>query len=131
MCAEVCACDHVPLMPKPDLQFHLDMGHMILPYFAVSGHYHYQKSVYLYLQTMSQIHMTHSGLHKLFINGLHVIRRSDHFWPSLSPNLVEKTHLQLRKILSTYVPVKMLMNLSMCTRLLKLEESLSVEWVIS
>ena len=60
----------------------------MLPYFSASGHYHYQKSVYLYLQTMSQIHVTHPGLHKHFMNGLHVIRRSDRFWTGLSPDLV-------------------------------------------
>ena len=71
-----------------DWQLHFDMSHMILPYFAASGHYHYQKSVYLYLQKMSQIHVTHPGLHKHFMNGLHVIRRSDRLWGDLSPDLV-------------------------------------------
>ena len=71
-----------------DWQLHLDMSRMMLPYFAVSGHYHYQKSVYLYLQTMSQIHVTYPGLHKHFMDGLHVIRRSDRFWADLSPDLV-------------------------------------------
>ena len=28
-----------------DWQLHLDLNHMMLPYFAASGHYHYQKSV--------------------------------------------------------------------------------------
>ena len=60
----------------------------MLPYFSASGHYHYQKSVYLYLQTMSQIYVTHPGLHKHFMNGLHVMRRSDRFWTGLSPDLV-------------------------------------------
>ena len=69
-------------------QLHLDMSRMMLPYFAPSGHYHHQKSVYLYLQTMSQIHVTHPGLHKHFMNELHVICSSDHFWAGLSPNLV-------------------------------------------
>ena len=71
-----------------DWQLHLDMSRMILPYFAASGYYHYQKSVYLYLQTMSQIPVTNSGLHKHFMNGMHVIRRSDRFWTGLSPDLV-------------------------------------------
>ena len=71
-----------------DWQLHLDMSHMMLPYFTASGHYHYQKSVYLYFQTMSQIHVTHPSLHKHFMNGLHVIRRSDRFWAGLSPDLV-------------------------------------------
>ena len=71
-----------------DWQLHLDMSRMMLPYFAASGHYHYQKSVYLYLQTMSQIHVTNPGLHKYFINGMRVISRSDRFWAGLSPDLV-------------------------------------------
>ena len=32
-----------------DWQLHLDMSRSMLPYFAASSHYHYQKSVYLYL----------------------------------------------------------------------------------
>ena len=70
-----------------DGQLHFDMSHMMLPYFAASGHYHYQMSVYLYLQTMSQIHVTHPGLHKHFMNELYVIHRSDHIWFGLSPVL--------------------------------------------
>ena len=71
-----------------DWQLHLDMSCMMLPYFAASGHYHYQKSVYLYLQAMSQINMTHPGLYKHFMNGLHVIRTSDRLWAGLSPDLM-------------------------------------------
>ena len=37
---------------------------------------------------MSQIHVTHPGLHKHFMNGLHVIRRSNRFWAGFSPDLV-------------------------------------------
>ena len=54
---------------------------------ASLGHYHYQKSVYLDLQIISQIHVTNPGLHKHFMNG-HVICRSDRFWAGLSPDLV-------------------------------------------
>ena len=39
-----------------DWQLHLDESRM-LPYFAASSHYRYQTSVYLYLQTLSQIHI--------------------------------------------------------------------------
>ena len=42
----------------------------------------------LHLQTLSQIHVTYPGLNKHFINGLHVIHRSDRFWGGLSPDLV-------------------------------------------
>ena len=80
-----------------DWQLQLDMSCIMLPYFAASGHYHYQTSVHFYFQTMSvhfyfqtmsQIHMTHPGLHKHFMNGLHVIRRSDCFRAGFSPDLV-------------------------------------------
>ena len=64
------------------------MSRMVLPYFAALGQYHYQRSVYLYLQIMSQIHVTHRGLHKPFINGLHVIRRSNCFCTGVSPDLL-------------------------------------------
>ena len=37
---------------------------------------------------MSQIPVTNPGLHIHFMNGLHVIRRSDRFWTGLSPDLV-------------------------------------------
>ena len=62
-----------------DWQFHLDVNHMMLPYFAASGHYCYPKSVYFYLQAMSQIRVTNPGLHKHFVNGMHVIHRSNCF----------------------------------------------------
>ena len=72
-----------------NLQLQLDMSRMTLPYFASFGHHRYQKSVYLHLQTMSQIHVTHPDLNKHFMNVLlHVIRRSGRFWTGLSPGLV-------------------------------------------
>ena len=71
-----------------DRQLHLGMSCMALPYFASLAHYHYQRSVYLHLHTMSRIHMTHPGLNKPFMNGLHVMRRSDRFWDGLFPDLV-------------------------------------------
>ena len=69
-------------------QLHLGMSCMTLPYFASLAHCHYQRSVYLHLHTMSRIHMTHPGLNKHFMNGLHIIRRSDRFWDGLSLDLV-------------------------------------------
>ena len=71
-----------------DWQQHLDMNHMTLWYFASLSHYDYQKSMYLHLQTMSQIHVTHPGLPKHFMNVLHVIRTTDRFCASHSLDLV-------------------------------------------
>ena len=38
--------------------------------------------------------MTHFGLHKHSMNGLHVIHRSDCFWAGLSPDLVIEQPVQ-------------------------------------
>ena len=46
----------------------------MLPFFASSGHYLYAKSAYLYLQK----------LHEMFLNGHHVVRRSDCYWAGLN-----------------------------------------------
>ena len=46
------------------------------------------KPMYLYFQTMSQIQVIHPGLHKHFMNGLHVIRKSNLFCAGLFPDLV-------------------------------------------
>ena len=76
-----------------DWQQHLDMNHMTLWYFASLSHYDYQKSMYLHLQTMSQIHVTHPGLPKHFMNVLHVIRTTDRFCASHSLDLVMQEDL--------------------------------------
>ena len=68
-------------------QLHIDMSCMTLLYFASLSHFHYQKSVYLHLQAMPQIHVTHPGLHKHVMNGPYVIRRNDRFWAVYSTDL--------------------------------------------
>lgn len=69
---------------KLHLQTVLDM----LPYFAASGHNNYLKSGYLYVQEMIALRKTNPNVEKLFLSGLHVIRRSDRFWAGLSADLV-------------------------------------------
>ena len=59
----------------------------MLQYFGSLCYCNYQQSAYLHLQTMSQIHVTHRGLHKPFMNELHVIRRSDRFKAELSSGI--------------------------------------------
>ena len=60
-----------------DWQLHLDMSHVMLPCFAASSHYQ-----------QLQILVTHPGLHKHFMNELHVICRRNCFWAGLSPDVV-------------------------------------------
>ena len=60
----------------------------MLPYLAASGHNHYSKSAWVYLQWMSQLEKQHPDIYRQFQEGLHVVRRSDCLWASLSTDLV-------------------------------------------
>ena len=67
---------------------HLRSLHEMLPLLAASGHNLYTKSIHIYLQMMAKLPQQHSEVHAHFLNGLHVIRRSDRFWGGLSADLV-------------------------------------------
>ena len=55
--------------------------HEMLPYFAAAGHT-------LYCQQMQDLPNTHTQVNRSFLNGLHVVRRSDRFWAGLSTDLI-------------------------------------------
>jgi hypothetical protein len=59
-----------------------------LPVFAAAGHTSYLKSAYHYLQSMAQLGETHPEVHQKFLEGFHVVRRSDKFWSGVSSDLV-------------------------------------------
>ena len=61
--------------------------HDMLPYLAASGHNLYTKSVYLYLQDMTKLQELHPEVYAHFLQGCHVIHRSNHFWAGLSLDL--------------------------------------------
>lgn len=67
---------------------HLQSLYEMLPFSAASGHRLYLKSVHIYLQKMAKLPEQHPEVHQHFIEGLHVIRRSDRCWSGLSPDLV-------------------------------------------
>ena len=67
---------------------HLQATSEMLPYFAATGHNHYLKSSYVYLQNMHNLEQSHPVVYHHFSNGLHVIRRSDRQWGGLSADLV-------------------------------------------
>lgn len=71
-----------------DWELHLQCLRDMLPYFAASGHNLYLKSVYIYLQKMLKLETQHPEVYRHFLNGLHVIRRSDRAWAGLSSDLV-------------------------------------------
>ena len=71
-----------------DWNLHLQAVSEMLPYLAASGHNNYTKSALLYLQRMSRLQEDHPEMYQHFQDGLHVIRRSDHYWAGLSSDLV-------------------------------------------
>ena len=71
-----------------DWKLHLATLQNMLPYFAASGHNLYTKSVYLYLQKMWKLEDSNPDIYSKFMDGLHVVRRSDRYWAGLSPDLV-------------------------------------------
>jgi hypothetical protein len=69
---------------------HLQAVSDMLPYFAAAGHNMYAKSAYIYLQFMQDLEKTKLAVYNSFLEGLHVVRRSDRFWAGLSTNLMER-----------------------------------------
>ncbi|KAK3713979.1 hypothetical protein QZH41_005649 [Actinostola sp. cb2023] len=67
---------------------HLQAVYDMLPYFAAAGHNLYAKSAYIYLQLMYDLQQTHPEVYNSFLDGLHVVRRSDRFWAGLSTYLI-------------------------------------------
>ena len=67
---------------------HLECISKMLPYLAASGHNHYTKSAWVYIQRMSQLEEQHPDIYQQFQEGLHVVRRSDRLWSGLSTDLV-------------------------------------------
>ena len=72
----------------------------MLPYFAVSGHHLFAKSTYFYLQTMNELKNSNPKVYELFINGFHVVRRTEFNWSGLPPDLVIEQEL-MRSLKST------------------------------
>ena len=69
-------------------KLHLQTVQDMLPYFAASGHSLYAKSALVYLQIMLRLPETHPDAHREFMEGYHVVRRSDMFWAGLSTDLI-------------------------------------------
>ena len=71
-----------------DWRLHLQAVRNMLPFFAASGHSLYAKSSYIYLQTMLDLPKTHPDVHQKFLEGYHVVRRSNRYWAGLSSDLI-------------------------------------------
>ena len=63
----------------------------MLPYFTACGHNNYAKSVWLYLQQMSNLERDNIDVFHEFVHGFNVVRRTE-VWDGLSPDLaIEQT----------------------------------------
>ena len=69
-------------------KLHLKATRKMMSYKAAAGRYLYLKSDYLYLQRMSLLEHTHPDVYQKFMQGYHVVRRTDRFWAGLSTDLV-------------------------------------------
>ena len=69
-------------------ELHLNTMKEMLPYFAAAGHNLYVKSSHVYLSEMEHLSEEHPDIHKEFMYGYHVLRRSDRYWAGLSTDLV-------------------------------------------
>ena len=67
---------------------HLTVMRRMLPFLAASGHNHYTKSLHLYIQKMDHLEEQHPEVYQYFMQGFHVIRRSERFWAGLSTDLI-------------------------------------------
>ena len=54
-------------------KLHLSSLSQMLPYFAACGHNNYAKSVWLYLQQMSNLERDNTDMYREFLQGFHVI----------------------------------------------------------
>ena len=81
-------------------QMHLHAISDCLPIFSDAGHPNYLKSAYLYLQKMVTLESDNPTVFQKFVNGFHVIRRSDQYWAGLGSDLVIEQTL-MRSLKST------------------------------
>lgn len=81
-------------------KMHLHAISDCLPIFAAAGHRNYLKSGYLYLQKMYSLETENHSVYQKFMNGFHVIRRSNQYWAGLSSDLVIEQTL-MRSLKST------------------------------
>ena len=80
-------CNYISAERTGNWLLHLQCVRQMLPYLAAAGHNHYTKSGSLYLQSMLQLNENNPDVFRAFVNGNHVIRRSDRYWAGISSDL--------------------------------------------
>ena len=76
---------------------HLQAVSNFLTVFAAAGHFNYLPSAHYYLQ-MSNLEEKHPDVYRKFLDGFHVVRRSNQCWVGLSSDLIiEQTLMRFLK----------------------------------
>ena len=79
---------------------HLQAVSTCLTVFAAAGHFSYLRSAHYYMQKTNNLEENHPDVHRNFLDGFHVIRRSNQCWAGLSSDLVIEQTL-MRSLKST------------------------------
>ena len=66
-----------------DWLLHLSTMRQMLPFLVATGHNNYTKSLQLYLQCMDRLPDRNPEVYQHFLDGFHVVRRSDRYWAGL------------------------------------------------
>ena len=99
---------------------HLHVLKDMFPYLAASRHNLYTKSNHVYLQQMQCLQRDHPDIFHDFMNGNHVIRRSDRYWGELSTDLIIKQVL-----------MRSIKSVGGLTRGRVMSESQRAQWLLS
>ena len=77
---------------------HLQVVSNCLTVFAAAGHFNYLRSAHYYLQKMSNLEEKHPDVYRTFLDGLHVVHRSNQCWAGLSSDrVIEQTLMRSLK----------------------------------
>ena len=79
---------------------HLQAVFNCLTVFAAAGHFNYLRSAHYYLKQMSNLEEKHPDVYRKFLDGFHVVRRSNQCWAGPSSDLVIEQTL-MRSLKST------------------------------
>ena len=70
-----------------DFLLHLDSVRQMIPFLAASGHNNYTKSAWIYYQQMTELQNSHPHVYRQFMNGHHVVRRTEQPFVGISTDL--------------------------------------------
>ncbi len=101
-------------------KLYLQSLHEMLPFMAAAGHNNYTKSLVLYLDKMDNLELTHPLVYDKFMEGLFVVRQTDHHWSGLF------TDLYIEQVLMGSIK-----SLGGLTRGRGFDESTSLIWSLS